>query len=164
MKKSVLYILVLAMMLALVSCGDAEGGKDTSFVGADWKANLTVGEDGYPAALEEGSLLIEVHHIDTTGLNGAMNLYTKSYYKEGAEHSPNSGESIELNGSKYYFVGGSETEGDVEYTENGAKVTVSVNGKVWVELERVSGTEYKVTTCNDGVNSKLPVGTVFSAK
>ena len=164
MKKTAICILIISILFALVSCGGAEEEKEIAFVGADWQANLTVGEDGYPAALEENALLIEVHHIDTTGLNGAMNLYTKSYYKEGAEHSPNSGESIELNGSKYYFVGNSETEGDVEYAENGAKVTVSVNGKVWVEMERISGTEYKVVLCNDGVNSKLPVGTVFSAK
>lgn len=162
MKKIISIITVLLIICSFTACGDPKE-EAKPFAGNLWQAKLVVGEDGYPALLEGDPMLIEVSYLDATAEGNALKQGAKSYYNDASYDDGSENNSIEHNGKKYYYVGGSTSGDDIRYAVDGQNVTITVNGTEWMQLKRKSNTEFEVAACVKGVCSDIPVGAVFVA-
>ena len=162
MKKAISIIVILLIICSFTACGDPKE-EAKPFAGNLWQVKLIVGDDGYPALPEGDPMLIEISYLDATAEGNTLQQGAKSYYNDAAYDDGSENNSIEHNGKKYYFVGSSKSGDDIRYSVDGDKVTVTVDGKEWLQLNRKSNTEFEVVSCVKGVKSDIPVGAIFAA-
>lgn len=162
MKKFISLLALLLIVCSFTACGDPKE-EAKPFAGNLWQAKLIVGDDGYPALLEGDPMLIEVSYLDATAEGDALKQGAKSYYCDAAYDDGSENNSIEHNGKKYYYVGSSKSEDDTRFAVSEDNVTITVEGKEWLQLKRKSNTEFEVISCVKGVKSDIPVGAIFVA-